>query len=66
MLLGLKYLGGRFIRRDASFCPLLGNSGQSRILARDRLSAYGTKRTSPSELHVSASDPKRTLALISI
>ena len=40
MLLGLKYLGGRFIRRDASFCPLLDNSGQSRILARDRLSAY--------------------------
>ena len=38
------------LRSDANACPLLGNSGQSRVLAGDYLSAF---------------DPKRTLGLIS-
>jgi hypothetical protein len=33
------------IRGAATFCPLLGNSGQSSILAGDGLSAYDPKRT---------------------
>ena len=34
------------IRRDAPFCPLLDQSGQSQFLARRGLSANDPKRTS--------------------